>query len=74
MRRSNLPTLVFLIRSAMASPYLKRMVGITTTTTTGLNEMTTTTTLASAEHGSSEFLSKLVISVFLVLAGGVFAG
>lgn len=70
MRRSNLPTLVFLIRSAMASPFLRRMVGITT----GLDKTTMMTTLASERHGSSEFLSKLVISVFLVLAGGVFAG
>ena len=53
-----LPTLLFLTRAALASPYLKRMV---------FDEQLT-------EPGSPEIWSKLIISVFLVLAGGVFAG
>ena len=59
--RSNLPTLLFLItRTALASPYLKRMVKMP------LHAEPTTEL--------SEVWSKLIISVFLVLAGGVFAG
>ncbi|KAF8168559.1 hypothetical protein B0H34DRAFT_64283 [Crassisporium funariophilum] len=59
MRRFNLPTLVLLLRTAFASPYLKRSVPD--------HE-------PPAEPGSSEFWSKLFISIALVLAGGVFAG
>ncbi|KAF9561518.1 DUF21-domain-containing protein [Agrocybe pediades] len=53
------PALIFLIRAATASPFFK---------TTPPDES------EPAEPGSSEFWWKLVISVGLVLAGGVFAG
>ena len=53
-------TLIFLIRVAVASPFV-RYVSI------GHNENHTA-------PGSSEFWTKLVISIGLVLAGGVFAG
>jgi metal transporter CNNM len=55
-----LSTCLFLTRTAFASPYFKFR-------NTLLDE-------GSAEPGSSEFWTKLVISVGLVLAGGVFAG
>lgn len=57
--RSNLPTLIFLLRTTLASPYFRNNVPAEE---------------PPAEPGSSEFWSKLLISVGLVLAGGVFAG
>ena len=54
-------TLPFLVRGALASPYLERMVNFP------VEEL-------PAGPGLSEFCSKIIISVFLVLAGGVFAG
>ena len=56
MPRANVPTLLFLMRAALASPYLRAPINSEPTPT------------------PSDFWSKLVISVFLVLAGGVFAG
>ena len=57
--RSNLPTLIFLLRTTFASPYFRNNAPI--------EEL-------PAEPGSSEFWTKLLVSVGLVLAGGVFAG
>jgi metal transporter CNNM len=57
--RSNLPTLIFLLRTTLASPYFRDNVPIGD---------------PPAEPGSSQFWSKLLVSVGLVLAGGVFAG
>ena len=59
--RSKFPTLLFLLtRTALASPYFTRMTQIPL--------------YAEPTTHLSEFCSKLIISVFLVLAGGVFAG
>lgn len=59
LMRSNLPALIFLLRAALASPYIRKNVPIDT---------------EPVKPGSSEFWSKVIISVLLVLAGGVFAG
>ena len=58
LRSVNLPTLVSLLRIVLASPTFKR---------TGNNEQ-------GAKPGSSDFWTKVIISIGLVLAGGVFAG
>ncbi|KIJ93591.1 hypothetical protein K443DRAFT_135002 [Laccaria amethystina LaAM-08-1] len=60
MKPKLLPAILFLIRTALASPYLARV-----RSQVGDDE---------AEPGSPEFWSKLLISTALVLAGGVFAG
>ncbi|EDR04809.1 uncharacterized protein LACBIDRAFT_304068 [Laccaria bicolor S238N-H82] len=60
MKPKSLPAILFLIRTALASPYLARV-----RSQVGDDK---------AEPGSSEFWSKLLISTALVLAGGVFAG
>jgi len=60
MKPKTLPAILFLIRTALASPYLGRV-----RSQVGDDE---------AEPGSPEFWSKLLISTALVLAGGVFAG
>jgi len=57
--RSSLPTLVFLLRAALASPYARRTIPVEE---------------PPARPGSEEFYTKLLISAGLVLAGGVFAG
>ncbi|PPQ83850.1 hypothetical protein CVT25_000909 [Psilocybe cyanescens] len=57
--RLKIPTLVFLLRTASASPFFR-------TNIPGEDE--------PAEPGSSEFWTKVFISIGLVLAGGVFAG
>jgi len=59
--RSNLPTLLFLLRVAFASPYSKLR-------TAQIAEE------GPADPGSSEFWTKLTLSIGLVLLGGVFAG
>lgn len=58
LRSINLPTLVSLLRIVLASPTFKG---------TGNNDH-------GAKPGSSDFWTKLIISIGLVLAGGVFAG
>ncbi|KJA20892.1 hypothetical protein HYPSUDRAFT_42714 [Hypholoma sublateritium FD-334 SS-4] len=55
-----LPTFLFLLRTVFASPYLRLK--------------TVPGEVEPAHPGSSEFWTKLVVSVVLVLAGGVFAG
>ena len=57
--RSNLPTLIFLLRTTLASPYFRNNVPVEE---------------PPAEPGSPDFWTKLLVSVGLVLAGGVFAG
>lgn len=58
LRSINLPTLVSLLRIVLASPTFKG---------TGNNDH-------GAKPGSPDFWTKLIISIGLVLAGGVFAG
>ena len=59
MKLMKIPTLVFLLRAASASPYsaLKHKTG-----------------RPGIERGSPEFWYHLIVGVFLVLAGGFFAG
>ncbi|PPQ98287.1 LOW QUALITY PROTEIN: hypothetical protein CVT26_013511 [Gymnopilus dilepis] len=59
LMRYNFPILVFLLRAALASPHIRSNVSVDA---------------EPAKPGSSEFWTKVVISVLLVLAGGVFAG
>ncbi|KAF5312205.1 hypothetical protein D9619_003720 [Psilocybe cf. subviscida] len=59
--RARLPTMLALLRGALATPYLRA-------------RFVPTGEPDAAEPGSSEFWWKLIISIGLVLAGGVFAG
>lgn len=62
MPRTTLPTLLFLLRAALATPFSKIL---------NTNDPVEG---PPAEPGSTEFWSKMLISTGLVLAGGVFAG
>ena len=55
-----LPVVLFLLRAVFATPYLRLK--------------NVPVEVEPAHPGSSEFWTKLFVSVVLVLAGGVFAG
>lgn len=63
MPRTSLPTLLFLLRYVLASPFSSLMTMVAEPVER-----------PPATPGSAEFWEKVVISIALVLAGGVFAG
>ena len=62
MTKLKLPTLIFLLRVVVASPYYQ------------ISEHKHKTGHPGVERGSPEFWYHLIASVFLVLAGGVSSG
>lgn len=72
MFKLRIPSTIFFLRTAVvrAAPYLTAVASTVAKQKTGKHE----TGHPGTEPGSPEFLYHLVISVFLVLAGGIFAG